>query len=114
MSLLRRRGAAGKGPVAQEPAEESLLASCVAIAGAPARRRIRVHGQIVRMRARPISGVPALSITISDDTGSVTAIWTGRRAIGGVSLGRHLVIEGVGCRVGDRLEFTNPTYTLLP
>lgn len=66
------------------------------------------------MRARPITGVPALSVTVADDTGSVIVVWTGRRAIGGITLGRHVVIEGVGCQVGDRLEFTNPTYTLLP
>ena len=78
------------------------------------RRRIELCGQVTRMRARPTSGVPALAVTISDESGSVTAVWTGRRSIGGITLGRRLVIEGVGCLVGDRLEFTNPTYTLLP
>ncbi len=66
------------------------------------------------MRARPTEGVPSLVVSIADDTGSVTAVWTGRRAIGGITLGRRVRIEGVGARLGDRLEFTNPAYTLLP
>ena len=73
-----------------------------------------VEGQVVRMRARPTSGRPALAVTIADTTGSITAVWTGRRAIGGVTLGRRLRLEGVAANVGHGLEFTNPAYTLLP
>jgi hypothetical protein len=40
-------------------------------------------------------------------------VWTGRRAIGGVALGRRLVVEGVAIRRGAQLEFMNPEYTLL-
>lgn len=66
------------------------------------------------MRARPTEGIPALAVTISDGTGSVVAVWTGRRAIGGVTLGRRLVLDGVATLHGAQLEFTNPAYTLLP
>ena len=69
---------------------------------------------MTRMRARPTSGEPSLAVTVTDATGSVTAVWTGRRAIGGITLGRRLIIDGVATRTGTRLEFTNPTYTLLP
>ncbi len=65
------------------------------------------------MRARPTDGLPALAVTISDDSGTAVAVWTGRRSIGGVALGRGLVIEGVAIRRGEQLEFTNPEYTLL-
>jgi len=86
----------------------------VEIASAIPRRRIVIEGQVVRMRARPTSGQPSLAVTISDATGSATAVWTGRRAIGGVTLGRRLRVEGVATLVGSQLEFTNPSYTLLP
>ena len=66
------------------------------------------------MRARPTSGQPSLAVTITDPTGTVTAVWTGRRAIGGITLGRRLQVEGVATLVGTQLEFTNPVYTLLP
>ena len=84
----------------------------VAIADAGPRRPVRVRGQITRMKARPTSGLPSLAVSIADDTGSVTAVWTGRRSIGGISLGRTIVIEGVAVQHGDHLEFNNPTYEL--
>lgn len=83
------------------------------IADAAPRQRLKVEGQVIRMRARPTSGQPSLVVTISDGSGSVTTVWTGRRSIGGVTLGRRLIIEGVARIVGEQLEFTNPAYTLL-
>lgn len=54
-----------------------------------------------------------MAVTIGDDTGSIVAVWTGRRAIGGITLGRRLIVAGVPRRVGRQLELTNPAYTLL-
>ena len=96
-----------------KPPADSTDASIVRIADAPARRNVRVSGHVTRMRARPTSGLPALAVSISDDTGTAVAVWTGRRAIGGVALGRRLVIDGVAIRRADQLEFMNPEYTLL-
>ena len=79
-----------------------------------ARQVVCVTGKVMRMTARPTSGQPALAVIVSDDTGTVTAVWTGRRAIGGITLGRRIAIRGVAVARGGRLEFTNPSYTLLP
>lgn len=105
--LLRRRRGTPTKATSTDP-------SIVPIVDAPARRRVKVCGQVARMRARPTTGLPALAVSISDDSGTAVAVWTGRRAIGGVALGRRLVIEGVAVRRGDQLEFMNPEYTLLP
>ena len=78
------------------------------------RQRVCVVGKVIRMTARPTSGQPALAVSIADDTGTVTAVWTGRREIGGITLGRRVAIDGVPVLHGDHLEFTNPGYTLLP
>lgn len=107
MGLLRRRAVASPEP-------DDPYGPTVAIGEAEARTPVRVVGQVSRMRARPTTGVPALAVTISDDTGSIVAVWTGRREIGGVTLGRRLLIEGVALRRAGHLEFTNPAYTLLP
>jgi hypothetical protein len=105
--LLRRRrtNTAQQGPT--DP-------SIVPIADAPARRKVKVCGQVTRMRARPTSGLPTLAVSITDESGTAVAVWTGRRAIGGIALGRRLAIEGVAVRRGDQLEFMNPEYVLLP
>jgi BRCT domain type II-containing protein len=84
------------------------------IAETQPRQRVCVCGKVTRMTARPTAGQPALAISISDDTGTVTAVWTGRREIGGVTLGRKIAITGVPVLHGEQLEFTNPGYTLLP
>jgi hypothetical protein len=106
MALLRRRRVEHVAP-----AVDNGLTLIVDVAG---RHTVRVGGEVVRMRARPAAGIPSLAVTIEDSSGRAVAVWTGRRAIGGVTLGRRLVVEGVPIRRGDHLEFTNPAYTLLP
>lgn len=108
MGLLRGRKSAD-----DQPAEGDDRAAATEIAAVVPRRRAQVVGEVTRMRARPTSGLPSLAVTLSDGTGTVVAVWTGRRAIGGITLGRRLLLDGVPRRVGDRLEFVNPAYTLL-
>jgi hypothetical protein len=108
MSLLRRKQRD------DQPIASIELPECTPICDTEPRQRVRVSGKVIRMTARPTSGQPALAISISDETGTVTAVWTGRREIGGVTLGRNIAIEGVPVMRGDHLEFTNPGYTLLP
>jgi hypothetical protein len=66
------------------------------------------------MKSRPAVGLPSLAVQISDDSGTVTAVWTGRRSIGGIKMGGLIELEGVPLRIDGRLEFLNPAYTLLP
>ena len=97
------------------PADAPLEApKSIPICDSQPREKVCVCGKVIRMTARPTSGQPALAISIADETGTVTAVWTGRREIGGVTLGRKIAIEGVPVLRGDHLEFTNPHYTLLP
>jgi RecG-like helicase len=107
VALLKRKQAATAEPAVVERAT-------IAIAEARPRDRVCVAGKVTRMTARPTAGQPALCVAISDDSGTITAVWTGRRAIGGVTLGRRVLIDGVSVRRGTQLEFTNPRYTLLP
>lgn len=107
MGLISRRRT---GPGSSPPAETR----SVPIGDVVERRRVVVRGQVVRMRARPTSGEPSLAVTVADETGSLVVVWTGRRSIGGITLGRRLEVEGVARRVGTSLEMTNPSYTLLP
>ena len=65
------------------------------------------------IRTVPSSGRPVLVVRLDDETGSATIKWTGRREIGGIGLGRRLVIEGVATRDQGNLTFVNPSYTLL-
>lgn len=66
------------------------------------------------MRSRPTDGVPILEVRITDGAASAIVEWRGRRSIGGITLGRRLLVEGVARREGTHLVFSNPEYTLLP
>ena len=84
----------------------------VRIAGAPMRQPVRIAGVIRRMTVLPMEGKEALQALVSDGTGEVTIVFMGRRGIGGLTLGKRVVVEGVlGEQRGDvrivnpRLEF---------
>ena len=74
-----------------------------------------VIGEISSVRIVPRAGSPSLEATITDGSGSLLVVWTGRRHIAGVAPGRRLVVGGRGAPTGplDRLLIFNPRYELL-
>lgn len=84
----------------------------VPMASVPRRTPVVVCGKVTRLRTRPAHGTPTFVITLRDDSGFVTALWTGRRAIGGITLGRSVCLEGVCTDGPDGATFMNPAYTL--
>jgi hypothetical protein len=109
MAFLRRRS---KSEVEVVPVET--LAPPPPISLAVARQPSRIRGTVTRVKARPAVGLPSLAVQIADDSGTVTAVWTGRRSIGGIKMGGLIELEGVPQGIDGRLEFLNPAYTLLP
>ena len=65
------------------------------------------------MRVAPRHGIPALEVVLSDGTGDAIAVFTGRRAIGGIEHGRAMMIEGIAHEERGRRIMMNPAYTLL-
>ena len=100
----------GRKKKGAEPAEAEVFPD---LASVEPRRHVRVKGQIFKLKTRPSQGMPALEVTLIDDTGSVTVVWSGRRSIGGVGLGRRIIVEGVPMKGPRGLTFTNPSYELL-
>jgi RecG-like helicase len=92
---------------AQRPAEST------AIADAVERAHVRVVGEVTASRVVPRARVPWLQVTISDGSGSINAVFTGRRAISGLEPGRGVMVEGITRREGDVMVVMNPAYTLL-
>lgn len=77
------------------------------------RRRVSLGGEVQGLQVVPRQGAPSLEVRVSDGTGRVVAIFTGRRSIGGMTPGRRVLLEGLTHRDGNRLVLMNPTYTLL-
>jgi hypothetical protein len=86
----------------------------VRIADARVRDRVKLAGMVRRVTVRPIEGLEALEVVLTDGTGMVTARWLGRRKIPGLLLGSRLAIEGVlGEEQGAR-RIVNPTFEFVP
>ncbi|MET0727651.1 MAG: hypothetical protein ABWZ76_05060 [Acidimicrobiales bacterium] len=80
----------------------------------PARTRTKIVGEASSMRVVPHHESPWLEVTVDDGTGSVLAIFTGRRRIRGMEPGRALMLEGIARQERNRVVLLNPAYTLLP
>lgn len=80
------------------------------------RQEATVVGEITSIRIVPRpDGSPWLEASISDGTGCLVAMWTGRTRIAGISSGRRLMVSGRGSAGsnGSRLVIYNPRYELL-
>ena len=85
----------------------------IPIAGAPYRTRIRIAGEVARLRVVPRAGSPSLEVTVDDGTGRALVIFTGRRRIVGIDPGRAIVVEGTAREEHNKVVLMNPAYTLL-
>lgn len=80
------------------------------IAQAESRSVVRIAGVVEGLRVQPREGVPAIEAVLSDGSGTVTAVWLGRRSIPGLILGARLIVEGRLGGSAQRLQVMNPTY----
>jgi len=87
----------------------------VSIVDLPPRVEGTVAGEITSVRIVPRAGSPSMEATLTDGTGSLVVVWTGRRKIAGVAPGKRLVVSGRGAATGPkgRLLMFNPSYELL-
>jgi RecG-like helicase len=77
-----------------------------------ARRHATVAGEVRSVRIVPRAGADALEVTIVDGRGVLTAVFLGRRRIGGIVPGRRILLEGMVGTEEGRAVIYNPTYTL--
>jgi hypothetical protein len=76
------------------------------------RSDVVVSGRVRTMRILPSAGSPTLELTVYDDTGGITAVFTGRTALPGVTLGSHIELMGrAGIRRGY-LALLNPKLSI--
>jgi RecG-like helicase len=80
------------------------------ISQCPSREPVRISGVVRRMTLRPSDGTVTLEAVVTDGTGEVTAMWTGRDHIPGLALGTQVVLEGVLAKGQPRLKMVNPDY----
>ena len=89
---------------------------CSRIADLEPRAEASIVGEIASLRIVPHNGSPWLEATITDGSGHVLVMWTGRREIAGVTPGKRLVVSGRFApeRLGGKtMKLMNPSYELL-
>ena len=73
-----------------------------------------VEGRVGTLRVQPRSGAPTLELVLQDDTGAMSVVFLGRRAIAGIDVGTRMRVRGVVGMHHNRLAILNPLYELLP
>jgi hypothetical protein len=77
------------------------------------RDRATVAGRVKSLRVQPWSGTPSLECTLADETGNITVVFFGRRAVGGVRVGTVMSVTGVAGRHHGMTAMLNPAYTII-
>jgi RecG-like helicase len=83
------------------------------VADARPRERITVEGAVTSFLVRPLADVPTVEVRVSDATGTMPAVFLGRRRVPGIRLGTRLVVSGIVGARGRTLVMINPEYRLL-
>jgi RecG-like helicase len=95
------------------PAPAPTPAGRATVADARERERITVEGEVTSLLVRPLADVPTVEARISDATGTLPAVFLGRRRIPGIRLGTRIAVTGVVGARGRQLVILNPEYRLM-
>ena len=83
------------------------------IADVVLRQPTMVAGRVTAVRVQPWGNAPTLECTLTDETGSITVAFLGRRSIGGIRTGTILSVAGVASQQQGTRAIINPTYELI-
>src|SRR5689334_5892863 len=87
--------------------------ACVPIGAVRYRQAVRIEGRIRSMRVQPRAEVATLECVLVDETGAISIVFLGRRAIAGIDVGVRLRVEGTAGESRGRLALLNPVYELV-
>jgi RecG-like helicase len=80
------------------------------ISQCPTREPVSISGVVRRLTLRPSDGSITLEAVVTDGTGEITAMWTGRDHIPGLALGTQVVLKGVLGKDRSRTRMVNPDF----
>jgi Amino acid permease len=76
------------------------------------RDRVRIGGRVRSLRVAPQHDAPLLELVLDDGSAAISVVFFGRRAVAGVGVGAHMVVEGTVGLHRNRLALLNPAYEL--
>ncbi len=101
------RAAPAVAPVAGLPDDRMPIAELVV------RQHASVAGRVQALRVQPWGSSPSLECRITDNSGTVTAVFLGRREVGGIRVGSIVRLAGNVADAHGRLVILNPVYDIL-
>ncbi len=110
--FMRRLSESDEERLAAEVTEwAASVPDTVRISAAPSRTPVRLATVVKRTSMIPGEAFDSLEAVLSDGTGEVIAVWTGRRGIPGLVLGKRLVVEGVLVDASSGIrKMVNPSF----
>ncbi|HMG39944.1 MAG TPA: amino acid permease [Acidimicrobiales bacterium] len=105
-------GGVGKGPKAERGPRAS-AERVTPIGDARWRDRVRVQGKVRSVRVAPRHDVPVFECVVDDGTGTVIAVFLGRRELAAVNVGTQVELVGTIGIHRSRLALLNPTYRVV-
>jgi amino acid transporter len=101
-------------PVADEPDRQRPPAGAlIPIADARWRDNITVRGRVRSLRVAPQHDSPTLELVLEDESGGLSLVFLGRRAVAGIGSGTRLEATGAVGLHKARLAILNPRYRIL-
>jgi hypothetical protein len=76
------------------------------------RDHVRIGGRVRSLRVAPQHDAPVLELILDDGSAAISVVFLGRRALAGVGVGAHMVVEGTVGLHRNRLALLNPAYEL--
>jgi RecJ-like exonuclease len=111
------RGRIAEGPdgtaTAQRRPPQDDVSTVTAIEAVRWRDRVRVRGKVRSIRVAPQRDVPTLECVVDDGTGTLLAVFLGRRELAGVNVGSRIELVGTAGVHQNRLAVLNPSYKIL-
>lgn len=90
-----------------------VIRETVPIAGIAYRDAVTIAGRVRSLRVAPQHDAALLELVLDDGTAAVSVVFLGRRRIGGIDVGRRMVVSGTVGVHQNRLAILNPSYELL-
>jgi len=86
------------------------ISGTVRIDQAPSRVPIALAVSVKRISLVPGASYDSLEALLTDGTGEVIGVWTGRRSIPGMGLGSRMIVRGVLTKASTARRMVNPAY----
>jgi RecG-like helicase len=116
MSLFRKSKPDQNDPASLLEVSIAEHANSTRISCLEPRELVEIVGQVEHVCTRMVDGAPTFEIEVSDGTGAIVALWTGRKSLACVERGRRIALWGRAApmRRDASLVVFNPRYELLP